>query len=213
MKYVTVLSVGVLAVATLAAATLPKQDASPRQDANAAIPGKPHQDQAAMQEAYKKAAELSDEHREFTKCAGTWQTRVTCYMDPTRPQEGTGTATFETIMGGRFLVEHMSGNMPPMGPFQGMGILGFNNTTQQYEHVWLSDAGTEIMTARGTKGPDNSITLTGEMVDPVTNAKCNCTMVWRDVSENEKRFEMTCKQPAQESRMEAVYTRGAVGMR
>ena len=52
-----------------------------------------------------------------------------------------------------------------------------------------------------------------EMTDPVTNIKSNCTMVWRDVSENEKRFEMTCKQPAQESRMEAVYTRGSVGMR
>ena len=213
MKFVTVISVGVLAVATLAATTLPKQDAQPRKDANPAIPGSAHQDQAAMQEAYKKAAELSDEHREFAKCTGTWQTRFTCYMDPTRPQEGTGTATFETIMGGRFLVENMSGNMPPMGPFQGMGILGFNNVTQQYEQVWLSDAGTEIMTSRGTKGPDNSITLTGEMTDPVTNIKSNCTMVWRDVSENEKRFEMVCKQPAQESRMEAVYTRGSVGMR
>ena len=214
MKTGILISVGALAAAVLAAATLP-QDAKPHypETLTPTPPSRQAQDQTMMQDAMRKAAAVNDQHRDFGKCVGTWQVKYTCTMDAGPPQEGTGTSTFETIMGGRYLVEHASGTMAPMGPFQGMGILGFNNTTNEYEHVWLCDQGTGLMTSHGTRLPDGSVSMTGEYIDPITKAKSTCQTTWRDLSENEKRFEMTCKQPEKEMRMEALYTRGQVGMR
>ena len=214
MKLGFLISVGALAAAALAAATIP-QDAKPHypETPSATPPSQQAQDQAAMQDAMRKAAAVGDQQRDFGKCVGTWQVKYTCFMDPSHPQEGSGTSTFETILGGRYLVEHASGTMPPMGPFQGMGVMGFNNTTNEYEHVWLCDQGTGIMSSHGTRLPDGTVSMTGEYVDPVTKSKSTCQMTWKDLSENEKRFEMTCKQPTNEMRMEALYTRGQVGMR
>jgi hypothetical protein len=215
MKIGILVSLAALAAAALAAATQPPQDAKPHypETLSPTPPAQQAQEQTAMQDAMRQASAVNDQHRDFAKSIGTWQARYTCFMDPSHPQEGTGTSTFETILGGRYLVEHANGNMPPMGPFQGLGIMGFNNTTNEYEYVWLSDSGTAIMTAHGQRMPDGTVSMSGDFVDPVTKAKNNCQMQWRDLSENEKRFEMTCKQPSKEMRMEALYTRSPVGMR
>jgi hypothetical protein len=214
MKLGILISVGTLAMAALAATVRPPQDKPHYPESNPlSPPSQQAQDQTTMQDAMRKAAAVGDQQRDFAKSIGSWQTRYSCFADPSHPQEGSGTSTFETILGGRFLVEHANGNMPPMGPFQGLGIMGFNNTTNEYEYVWLSDSGTSMMTAHGTRLPDGSVVMSGNFVDPVTKQKNDCTMTWRDLSENEKRFEMTCKQPTKDMRMEALYTRNAVGMR
>jgi hypothetical protein len=206
MKIGIILSFGALVAAAVAVAL-------PAQDAKLAVPG--GQDQAAMLEAMHQAGIVGEPHRDLARYIGTWQVSYSCFAGPgAPPAQGSGTSTFESILGGRYLVEHASGTMPQMGPFQGEGILGFNNTTGEYEQVWLCDAGTSIMTAHGRKGGDGALTLTSETVDPLTKAKLSWRLVWSDLSSNERHFEMFASASGKETKMmEAVYTRGQVGMR
>jgi hypothetical protein len=136
-------------------------------------------------------------------------------MDPTQhPVDGSGTSTFEPIMGGRYLVENSSGDMPGMGPFEGLGMLGYNNLSGEYEHVWVCDSSTAMMISKGKANADGSIVFRGEMPDPLTRSNIPCRMVWTDVSADEKRFEMYCtKSGKEEKAMEATYTRGATSAR
>ena len=218
MKTGMMLSIGAIAVAAVAATAMPAQDAKPAtkpagERTPIAVPAVPGQD--AMLDAMKQAATVGEQHKDFAKLVGNWQVQYSCWMDPDGPpQEGSGTSAFEAILGGRYLVEHSSGTMPGMGPFQGMGILGYDNVTGEYQHVWLCDAGTSMMTTRGKPGADGTVSLTGDMVDPQTKIKYPCRVVWTEVSPNERHLEMYCNRTGKEARtMEAVYTRGEVGMR
>jgi hypothetical protein len=198
MKTQHTLGLAALVAAAAFAAAMPKQD-------------KPasSQDHAAMMQAWKDANKPGEQHKAFADCEGSWKTHFKHWMDPNSPAaESDGTSTFESILGGRYLVENARGD-GPMGPFEGMGITAYNNVTGEYEHVWLDDMSTGLLVTRGTEGPNDTLALRGEMVDPTTKAKSPVRVVATTVSENEKRIEMYCNQHGKEQKsMEITYTRG-----
>ena len=81
------------------------------------------------------------------------------------------------ILGGRFLQQEFSGEM--MGsPFEGFGIMGYDNHTKKYVSTWVDTMGTAILYFEGTAGPDGkSITQTARYDDPVQGP-----MEWRSVT-------------------------------
>jgi hypothetical protein len=173
----------------------------------------PMQDkQAAQMEAWKQAGEPGPQHQEFADCVGTWSTKCKYWMDPSQPpQEGEGVSTFETVMGGRYLLERASGN-GPMGSFEGLGLMAYNNITGEYEHVWLDDKSTGLMLSKGMASADGSTVLRGEMVDPTTKDKFATRVVCKKISDDVRTIEMHCNQTGSEKKsMEITYTRGAGG--
>src|SRR5262245_12137150 len=72
---------------------------------------------------------------------GTWNTSITSYMDPAKPEKSTGTSTYTSIMGGRYIQESFKSTF--MGqPFEGLGTFGYDNVLKKYVGTWLDNMGT-----------------------------------------------------------------------
>ena len=202
MKFGLILSAAALAVAAVAVA------ATPLQDAKAKVDDKGMGDMAAVQELWAKAGALGPQHEAFAQKAGTWNQVVKMYMPGLPPMESKSTATRETILGGRFLIEKVKGDMGPMGPFEGQGMLGYNVMTKQYDHVWTDSMSTGMMISHGAAAADGTVAMTGEYDDPA-GAKVKTRTVSKTVSDNEEHFEMyEIHGSAPEAKvMEITYTR------
>jgi hypothetical protein len=194
-------------VAAVAVAAMPVQDAK----AKAKPDDKAMADMKAMEEAWAKAGALGEQHKAFAKQVGTWNLVVKMMGPGMPPMETKSTATRELILGGRFLVEKVKGDMGPMGPFEGHGLLGYNNLTEQYDYIWMDSMGTGMAVSHGTAGADGAITMTGDYDDPMTDAKTKTRTVTKMISDNEQKFEMYESKGGQPEAkvMEITYTRAA----
>jgi hypothetical protein len=169
----------------------------------------PQMDPAAMQ-AMMTAMSPGEHHEHMKKLAGNHTYTMKMWMDPAAPpQESTGKRTSEFLLGGRFLEEKYTGTFMGM-PFEGIGILGYDNVKKQYVGTWIDNMSTGIMTSHGTcdKG---SWTMTGESTDPMTGKTWTSRSVVKIVDDNTfvmemygpapdgkeyKMMEMTCKKAA-----------------
>lgn len=208
MKIGLILSASALAVAAVAVAAMPLQDAKAktRPDDKAALGA---MDPAAMEAAMKKASTLGPQHADLKQMVGTWKTHVKEWEDPAQPaQESDGTSVMEMSLGDRQLIEHFSGTMMGM-PYEGTGILGFNNMTGEYEHVWMDNFNTGKMWSHGTKAADGTVTMTADTQCPM--GPMQCRMVTTHVSDNAQHFEMygTVAGAPEFKMMEIDYTRSA----
>ena len=176
-----------------------------KQDAKAQAP----MTEAEMMAAWDKARTLGPQHEAFAKDVGTWDLTLTAWMDPSAPPETyTSTAVRELALGGRYLIEKVKGDMGEFGPFEGMGILGFNNLTQQYSHVWMDSMSTGWMQSTGTASADGTVTMTGSYDDAMTGGKTKARTVTKHISADEQHFTMYEDRGQGESKtMEIVYKR------
>lgn len=161
-------------------------------------------------QAMMAAMTPGEHHEHLKKLAGNFDYTMKMWMDPKAPPtESTGKRTAEMILGGRYLEEKYSGNFMGM-PFEGIGVMGYDNVNKQYVGTWIDNMATGIMEMHGTcaKG---SWTMTGESTDPATGKKMTSRSVTTLVDDNTftmemfapgadgketKMFEMTCKRTA-----------------
>jgi len=128
-------------------------------------------EQMAMMEAMEKAATPGENHKLLASMVGDWTFVNRMWMDPAAPPtESNGTASYTTIMDGRFLVGHYQGSMMGM-QFDGRGVTGYDNITKQFQSVWVDNFGTMIMFMTGTYDPSaKAFTYRAEIPDPVAPA-------------------------------------------
>lgn len=110
-------------------------------------------------------------HADLAKAAGgTWKTTTKLWEGGAEPITGEGTATFEIVLGGRFLVGHHRSSYRGM-PFEGMSIDGYDNVKRQYVSYWFDNLSTGSMHLAGQPSADGrGIDLVGAMLDPSTGA-------------------------------------------
>lgn len=190
-----------LTVATVVALTLP----ATAQEEGAMAP-----ETAAMMEAWEKAATPGPNHELMASFAGKWAFTTKYWMAPEAPpQESKGTMTSEMVLGGRFVVDTVHGEM--MGqPFEGIGISGFDNVKGRFVSVWADTMGTGIMTAEGDFDPQTkTMTMIGIYTDPLTGGSKQTRMVTHLESEKRHVMEFFEAGPdgAEQRTMEMVYTR------
>ena len=127
---------------------------------------------SAMMANWAKFATPGENHAHFQKMVGKWTASSTFWMGPDAPEmTSEGTAEFEVIFGGRYLVQHYQGEF--MGDiFHGMGITAYDNFRQEYIDIWLDDMGTAIMLTRGKSNEAGTeFTYIGKMDDPLSDRK------------------------------------------
>jgi hypothetical protein len=148
-------------------------------------------DQEAMMQKYLAAATPGEPHALLARLAGSWRISSRSWEMPGAPATETeGTAEKTMILGGRFLQEVMHSTMMGM-PFEGRGVLGYDNLRQEYSGVWLDNMGTQIMPYKGGYDPQTGVfTLTGEFVDAATGRTMAARLVTTVIGEDEHRFEM-----------------------
>ena len=167
-------------------------------------------DQQEMMKKVEAAGAPGPAHKALQALVGNWKAEVKCWMDPAGSPEVTqGTAKASMTFNGRFLEEEFHGQM--MGrPFSGRTLLGFDNTKQTFNSVWVSDTQTSMFTSEGRGDSGNRvITLEGRATCAATGQKdIPMKTVLRVVSPDKHVLEMFAASKGENAKtMEITYTR------
>ena len=126
-------------------------------------------EQKAMMDAWTKYMTPSEGHKALAGMIGTWNAKVSMWMQPGAPPvKSSSTETDTWIMGGRYVQTKVNGTF--MGkPFTGMGVNGYDNAKKQYFGTWIDNMGTGMMTSWGdTTDGGKTWTYKSTAVDPMT---------------------------------------------
>lgn len=128
-----------------------------------------------MQEAMKawtKYATPSDAHKKLAEMTGQWKYTSKFWMSAeAKPEESKGTSSMKKLLGGRFISQETKGKA--MGqPFEGMGLVGYDNLKERYETLWMDNMGTGIIHGSGTyDAATKTLKDSGEYSDPTAENK------------------------------------------
>lgn len=151
-------------------------------------------EQQMMMEKWQEYMKPGEPHERMAEAVGTWDYTARMWEQPGMPpQESPGKARFETIMGGRYLVQHASGTF--MGePFEGMGITGYDNMKDKYQSMWIDSMGTGVLLSEGTCD-GNVCTYYGEVPDVMQGEYKRIKSVSREIGDDRMVFEMYDRGP------------------
>jgi len=135
----------------------------------------PMTDQTMMMQMMKLGSP-GEHHKMLDVFAGTWNLTVTSKMAPNAPaQTMTGTSEKKWILGNRFIEEKVQGTSDAkmgMPPFEGMGILGYDNIRHEYVSLWMDNMMTGVMEGESKYNPQTKMfTEKGSVSCPMTGEK------------------------------------------
>ncbi len=121
----------------------------------------------AMMTKWQEYASPNENHKVLDVLTGNWNHVVKWWMEPgSKPEISKGTTETRWIMGGRYL-QHMVKGMSMGQPFEGMGLIGFDNSQKKYQTLWIDNMGTGIMTGDGSYDADvKTLSDKGTFSDP-----------------------------------------------
>ena len=138
-----------------------------------------------------RAATPGKQHERLVKEAGQWNGKTTMYMPGQDPQTGECTCTITPIMDGRYTKVEIKGDMPGMGPYDGVGMYGFDNVSQKFVSSWIDNQSTGILTGTGELSDDGkTLTWKYNFNCPVTKKPAVMREVETITGPNTKRLEM-----------------------
>jgi hypothetical protein len=166
-------------------------------------------EQKAAMDAMMKAATPGDAHKKLSSIVGTWDAKVTMWMDPAAPPTvSSGTSKNKWVLGGRWIQQNFSGTM--MGrPFSGIGYTGYDNIKKQYVATWMDDMSTQMMVSSGNASDDKTYEFSAVVDDPVTGKPAPLKEKMTYVDNDHHLFEMWGPAPDGKTykMMEINYTR------
>lgn len=104
-----------------------------------------------MMKKFEEAATPGAPHKMLAEKAGEWTYTSKWWdsKDQKKPQTSKGTSTMTMILGGRWLQQNFKGTA--MGqPFEGLGLVGYDNIKGTYESLWLDTMSTALMHGTGS---------------------------------------------------------------
>lgn len=152
---------------------------------------------AADMQAVNDAATPGKMHEHLAKDVGVWHGKNTMWMSPgAEPVQSESTSTITPLMDGRFTKLEVKGEMPGMGPFQAIGITGFDNVAQRFVSTWIDNHGTGMMNGTGELSRDGK-TLTWKFSYncPVTKKPAVMRQVETTTGPKTKTLEMFAAEP------------------
>ncbi|MFN8248930.1 MAG: DUF1579 domain-containing protein [Ferruginibacter sp.] len=135
----------------------------------AKAPPAPMPDSATMAKAWQDFATPGANHKWMEKMNGTWESEVSQWMDPAAPPIKSKAVIVQSmLMGGRYASTKFTGTM--MGaPFEGMGLMGYDNSKKLFVSTWIDNMGTGIIKMTGTYDEATKmLTLKGVQTDPIS---------------------------------------------
>lgn len=149
------------------------------------------------------------QHKWMESYAGTWNVEMKMWMDPSQPPVASkGTCTNTMIYGGRYMEYKFKGDFMGM-PFEGQGIMAYDNAAKKFYSTWNDNMGTGLMYMEGTLDEKtNTMTSVGESVDPMTGKKFQTKEITKYTSKDKYVMEMYAVMDGVETKMmEMTYTR------
>lgn len=157
----------------------------------------------------KEASTPGKEHEVLKQLAGNWSHESKFWMDPAgSPEVSKGKAVFKSIYGGRYLSSTYKGTA--MGqPFEGQGIIGFDNVGKKFFSTWIDSMNTMFMISEGSISADNKVlTFRSTMTCPMSRQPITSEDVITIVDKNNFKYEMFELAGAERKRhLEILYKR------
>jgi len=155
----------------------------------------PADEMAAMMAELMKYGTPGEHHQHLQPLAGTWKCASKFRQVPDAPwNESASDATFEWILGGRFLQQKVKSPATEAFPmdFEGMGLLGYDNLGKKYLSIWMDNMMTGAMIYQGSCDDSGKvITLSGEYQNPMKGgAMTSGRWVYKIINPNKFVFEM-----------------------
>ncbi len=165
--------------------------------------------QAAMMEAWMKMAAPGEHHDHLKALAGTWKTTTKWWMGPGEPETSQGVSKNSWILGGRYLKMEFKGNSEEQ-PFEGFGLLGYDNIKKQHTSMWCDTMGTAISVSHGTCDDSGKVfTHVATYDDPMTGQPKTSKWVTKVI--NDKKYVFTIhnvgKDGKETQELEVTYVR------
>src|SRR5512138_2680848 len=145
-----------LVAALVAAATVALAQDAPQMSA----------EEKAMMEAWAKAATPGKQHQWLAAKAGQWDLSGRFWNDPSKPPTETkGSVERFLMLGGRVLSEKAKSPGFMGQDFEGFGLMGFDNVSQEFWTTWSDTMGTGLMVSKGSCDDKGACTFQGEYAD------------------------------------------------
>jgi len=143
-------------------------------------------------EAMRKSATPGPFHKKLEPLVGSWTWTSKFWFDPSKsPKEGTGTSERKWILGNRFVAEDVASKEVFGGPFQGFGLMGYDNIQKKYVTVWTDSLTTAISNSIGTVDESGKLfTFHNEVSDPLSGQKIKGRDVVKIIDDNKHTMEM-----------------------
>ncbi len=149
------------------------------------------QEMTEEQKAWMEYMTPGDAHKGLEKIVGEWNVKTTFWMYPgAEPNIDEGKVVNKMIFEGRYLSMKQTGMSFGM-PFEGRGIMGYDNGKKEYFSTWIDNMGTGLSISKGSyNSENNSIEMTGSMYNPMLKKDLEYRVVFNLVSENSYNLEM-----------------------
>ncbi|MBZ0265671.1 DUF1579 domain-containing protein, partial [bacterium] len=106
------------------------------------------EDMAKMQQMMMEMGTPGEGHKVLDRMVGSWEITQKMHGMGETPMESKGSAEIQWILGGRWIQQNLSADM--MGkPFNGMGLIGYDNFKNAYVTAWVDDMSTSLWYATG----------------------------------------------------------------
>jgi len=137
------------------------------------------------------------QHAELAKGAGTWRGDQTMWMAPgMEPMKMQCTSTVTSVMDGRFMRCELAGEMPGMGPYNGLGFSGYDNTQQKFVSNWMDNHSSGIMNGTGVMSSDGkTLTWTYQYMCPIQKKMTTMREVQHFTGDDTMKMEMFGEDP------------------
>ncbi len=147
-------------------------------------------DQDESMKAWVEFMTPGENHKWLAGRVGDWEIATTHWVQPDAPPiESTMNATYEAVLGARYLAQTVH-DMDYSGmTFGAKGFIGYDNAQEIFVSSWIDSFGTGIATGRGTKNEDGSIDWAWKMTDPISASEMDVRAVEKVISDDE--FEIT----------------------
>jgi hypothetical protein len=125
---------------------------------------------ADMMEQWRQVASPGEHHAILERFVGEWTFTNRLWMagPDAPPEETNGTATFTSILGGRYVQSAYTGTLLEM-PMDGIGLYGYDNFKNKYTLCWVDNLSTHMTYAEGLlDGTETQITFFGSMDEWMT---------------------------------------------
>lgn len=169
-------------------------------------------DSATAMKAWMEYSTPGEMHKMLAKSDGIWTGETTMWMESGgKPMMSKSETTNKMMYDGRYQISNHKGNFMGM-PFEGMSIVGYDNSKKKFISTWIDNMGTGIMHGEGEWNPSTkSVEFKGKMTDPSRPGKdCDFREVFTFVDDNTQKLEMygpDSKTGKEYKTMEIKYTR------
>jgi hypothetical protein len=168
-------------------------------------------DEKAMQEKWMAFMTPGPEHQVLAGRVGKWDAKVTIWQAAGAPPiSDMATTEVAAIFDGRYFADTTAGHFMGM-PFNGHGLMGYDNMKKKYFSAWIDNMGTGLMVSEGTyDAATKTFSFVGQAPDVMagTYRPTKSTEKW--VSADEWQIQMFNQTPDGKGwwkNMEIVYTR------